>query len=198
MQTFFLICTGIGGTLVVLQFLSEAMGFFSDVEMDTADVDDGGGGMGGDGHDGHVGHGNVFFGLLTFRAVCAAVTFFGLGGLTAGYYGSEPIGQFPVALGAGAAALYLVAAIMRLLYRLRADGTVRIQHAVGVLGTVYLRIPAMRQGPGKVTLTLQNRTVELEALTAGGELPTGTPIRIVTVLGPNTVEVVHANAEIAT
>ena len=58
------------------------------------------------------------------------------------------------------------------------------RHAVGQTGTVYLRVPGKGAGPGKVTLNLQNRTVELEAFTAADELPTGTPIRVVAVLGP--------------
>jgi hypothetical protein len=72
---------------------------------------------------------------------------------------------------------------------------VRINHAIGRTGTVYLRVPANKTGPGKVTLNLQKRTVELEAFTAASELPTGTPVRVVAVLGPSSVEVTHATSE---
>jgi len=83
---------------------------------------------------------------------------------------------------------------MKMMYRLKADGTVRVADSVGATGTVYLRVPANRSGPGKVTLNLQNRTVELEAYTAGEELPTGTPIRVVAVLSSSSVEVAHVHA----
>jgi hypothetical protein len=194
MDTFFLVCAGVGGTLVLLQFLAGAFGFGGD--HGDAGHHDFGSGHDADGHEGHDGgDGNWFLGLLTFRAVSAAVAFFGLGGLTAAYYDLPTSAQLATATLAGFAALYLVATLMRSLYRLRADGTVRIKNAVGQTGTVYLRVPAQKAGPGKVTLNLQNRTVELEAFTAAGELPTGTPVRVVAVLGPGSVEVTHATSE---
>lgn len=190
MYTFFLICAGVGGTLIVLQLLAGAFG----IGGDHADADHGH--FGGDhgGHDADHGDGNWFLGLLTFRAVCAAVTFFGLGGLVATYYDLSTAAQLGSALVAGFLALYSVASLMKALYKLRADGTVRINHAVGQTGTVYLRVPGQNSGPGKVTVNLQNRTVELEAYTSADELPTGTPVRVVAVRGPSSVEVTHAHA----
>jgi hypothetical protein len=186
MYTFFLVCAGIGGTLVLLQFLAGAFGFGGEHgDADHGDTD----------HDVDHGDGNVFLGFLTLRAICAAVAFFGLGGLIAIYYDLHTTAQLGCAFASGFGALYLVATLMKMLYKLRADGTVRIDHAIGHTGTVYLRVPANRAGPGKVTLSLQNRTVELEAFTAAAELPTGTPIRVVNVLGPNSVEVVHVTSE---
>jgi membrane protein implicated in regulation of membrane protease activity len=192
METFFLVSAGVGGTLVLLQFLAGALGFGGD--HGDAGHHDFGTDHGHDGHD-HGSEGNWFLGLLTLRAICAAIAFFGLGGLIAGYYGMPRSAQLASAAAAGFAALYLVASLMKMLYRLKADGTVRVQQAVGRTGTVYLRVPAEKSGPGKVTLNLQNRTVELEAFTAAGELPTGTPVRVVAVLGPSSVEVTHATSE---
>jgi len=184
MYTFYLICAGLGGALVLLQFLAGVFGLGGD----DADTD----------HDHSLGDHdqgeNSFLGLLTFRAVCAAIAFFGLGGLTAAYYQLETPAQLGSAFGAGFIALYLVATLMKMMYRLKADGTVRVADSVGATGTVYLRVPANRSGPGKVTLNLQNRTVELEAYTAGEELPTGTPIRVVAVLSSSSVEVAHVHA----
>jgi membrane protein implicated in regulation of membrane protease activity len=191
MYTFFLVCAGVGGTLVLLQFLAGAFGMGGDHgDADHPDLD-----ADHDADAGDHGDGNWFLGLLTFRAICAAVAFFGLGGLTAAYYRLEPPAQLGTAALCGFAALYLVATLMKMLYRLRADGTVRLSQAVGRTGTVYLRVPAQNSGPGKVTLSLQNRTVEVEAFTAANELPTGTPVRVVAVRGPSTVEVTHATSE---
>jgi hypothetical protein len=81
METLFLVCVGVGGTLVLLQLLAGALGIGGD------HADAGHHGFGGhDAGDHDHGDGNWFLGLLTFRSVCAAVAFFGLGGLTAGYY----------------------------------------------------------------------------------------------------------------
>lgn len=192
METFFLVSAGVGGTIVLLQFLAGALGIGGD-HADAGHHEFGS----GHSHDGYTNDsdGNWFLGLLTLRAVSAAIAFFGLGGLTAGYYELPRSAQLACAAAAGFSALYLVATLMKLLYRLKADGTVRVQQSLGRTGTVYLRVPAAKSGPGKVTLSLQNRTVELEAFTAAGELPTGTPVRVIAVLGPSSVEVTHATSE---
>jgi membrane protein implicated in regulation of membrane protease activity len=192
MYTFFLVCAGAGGTLILLQFLAGALGLGGDHA--DAGHHEFGADHAHDGHD-HGSEGNWFLGLLTFRSLAAAVAFFGLGGLTAAYYDLPNSAQLAAAALSGFAALYLVATLMKALYRLRADGTVKLSQAVGRTGTVYLRVPAEKRGPGKVTLNLQNRTVELEAFTAAHELPTGTPVRVVAVLGPSSVEVTHATSE---
>lgn len=182
MDTVFLVCAILGATLLACEIVAGMLGFGHDHDMDTggdADADHG---------DGH-GHGNSLFGMLTVRTVTAAVLFFGLGGLTARYYGLEETSAFGLALGAGALALYLVATAMRGLKGLKSDGTARIDRAVGTTGTVYLRVPGARGGSGKVHLMLQNRTVECLAVTAGDELPTGRPIKVVAVVNSDTVEV---------
>ena len=74
-------------------------------------------------------------------------------------------------MAAGAAAMAAVYWMMRGPVELRADGTVRIQRALGQHGNVYLRIPANRSGSGKIQFNLQNRTMEYLAVTAGPELP---------------------------
>jgi hypothetical protein len=184
METAFLVCAITGGTVLTLQTLAGLLGFGADHDLD-ADTDADAHFDAGHGAD----HGNGFLGLLTVRTVTAALLFFGLGGLTALYYGMTEPAAFALAFAAGAAALYAVATIMKSLARLQADGTVRVERAVGCAGTVYLRIPGANAGPGKVHLTLQNRTVEYQAVTPGTELPTGTPVKVVAVVGPDTVEV---------
>ena len=84
----------------------------------------------------------------------------------------------------------MVAFVMRSLHRLRADGTARIDRSVGKNGTVYLPIPGGNAGTGKVTLNVQNRTVEYQAVTPDQTLPTGAHVVVTAVVGPNTVEVV--------
>ena len=127
--------------------------------------------------------------MLTFRALASALTLFGLVGLATQDFLDSPRSLF-AALGAGAATLYLVGFLMRSLHRLRADGTVRLDRSVGQNGTVYLAIPGQKAGAGKVTLNLQNRTVECQAITPHEALPTGAPIVVTAVVSPNTVEVV--------
>lgn len=193
MELFFLGTAVAGGTLLLCQFLLGLLG-----------LGDHGGADHGDGHfDAHhdASHGDHdssqawFFGMLSLRAIAAALTFFGLAGLAAHYAALEPGFCVLIALGAGFLSMYTVARMMGLLSRLKADGSVHMERAVGLVGTVYLRIPGNRAGAGKVTLVVQNRTVEWQAVTGAAEIPTGARVQVVALAGPDTVEVIPAHSE---
>ena len=198
METVFLLCAIVGGTLLICQFALGLLGFGHhdvgghDIHVE-APHDVGHDADHGHDHDADHDHGHSWFvGVLTFRAVVAALTFFGLAGMAATERGLEPLPSLGVALAAGAGALALVAFLMRSMARLRAEGNVRIDRAVGQTGTVYLSIPGHKAGAGKVHLKLQNRIVEYQAITALDELPTGSLVVVVSVAGPGTVEVAAA------
>ena len=191
----YLPCAIAGGTLLVCQFLLGLLGLgdHHDAPGDH-DVHDAGGHDAHGGHDDHDTHNSWLVGVLTFRSLVAALTFFGLAGLAATVnFNQEPPLSLAIALAAAVGALFGVAYLMRSLHRLKADGTVRIERAVGQNGTVYLTIPAQKAGVGKVTLSLQNRTVEYQAVTPHQQLATGSKIVVTAVLGPDTVEVVPAS-----
>jgi hypothetical protein len=181
MTTFFVVCAALGGGVLVVQLLLSLLGV----------VDAGGHVDVADGHDGGGVHtASEGLDLMSVRALSAGVAFFGLGGL-AGM--ATPFGLFaaiPLALIAGTAAMFGTAVAMRWMLGFDDDGTVSIHGAVGATGTVYLTIPGERKGSGKVMLTLQNRTVEYQAVTSDASLLTGAPIMVVDVVGPDTVHVV--------
>ena len=181
MTTFFVVCAALGGGVLVVQLLLGLLGV----------IDAGGEAEVGDGHDHASIHGaSEGLDLLSVRALSAGVAFFGVGGLTGL---ATPLGLFaaiPLALIAGVTAMVGTAVAMRWMLRFEDDGTVLIHGAVGATGTVYLAIPGDRQGSGKVTLTLQNRIVEYQAVTSAAPLPTGAAIMVVDVVGPDTVDVV--------
>jgi hypothetical protein len=172
MGTLFLVCAILGGTLLVLQLVLGLVGM--------------------DGGHGELGDGGEALNLLSARSLSAAIAFFGIGGLTAASLGAFPLLAALVGLATGSSAAVGTAALMRGLTRLEHDGTVHLEQALGEPGTVYLRIPGQRAGTGKVLLTVQNRTVECQAVTSLDELPTGAAIIVVDVLGPDTVEVAPA------
>ena len=189
MATFFIVCAAAGGTLLLCQVLMGLLGL-------GGHHDFGGGHDVGAEHDlGHheVGHEHEdswYVGLLTFRTLAAAITFFGLGGwLATTREGLSAPLQLAIALAAGGGAMFLVAWLMRSLARLQAEGTVRIERSIGTTGTVYLPVPAQKAGVGKVHLTLQHRTVEYQAVTAREQLPTGAKVVVVGVVSADTVEV---------
>jgi hypothetical protein len=205
----YLVCFLIGATLLVGQFLLGLLGLGHDHDLgghdfhgpdahdfhgdahDAHDAQDT-----HDGHDHHASHDAYvawFASVLTFRTLVAALAFFGVAGLAANAQSEESTARnLAVAVAAGLGAMLLVAYLMKALYRLRSDGTARIDHAVGQNGTVYLTIPGQKGGLGKVHVNVQNRTMEYQALTPHAELPTGAKVVVVGIVNSDTVEVAPA------
>lgn len=80
------------------------------------------------------------------------------------------------------AGLAMMAAMAYLFYgmsRLVQDGTLKMERAIGRTGSVYMRIPAQRNGMGKVQITVQGSLRELDALTDhSSDITTGTMVRV--------------------
>jgi hypothetical protein len=183
MQTFFLMCALLGGGILVVQLLLGVLG----IVHDGIDAPNAGGGD----HDAHAGHdASEGLNLLSVRALSAGLGFFGVGGMAGLATGLGLLAALPLGIVLGLAAMIGTALVTRWMLRLEDDGSVLIDGAVGATGTVYLAIPGDRKGAGKVLLTLQNRTVEYQAVTSQAALPTGAPILVVDVVGPDTVDVV--------
>lgn len=177
MLTVYLACAVVGGVILILQLILTVTGLLG--EADDLDLSEGEAG-----HDS-----SMFFQVLSFRSLITAVTFFGLGGGLAQSAGLPDILTFFFATGLAVVAMVGVAWIFNLLMKLREEGNVRIEYTLGAPATVYLTIPGQRHGAGKVTVSVQNRSMEYNAVTAGDALPTGTAVKIVNVLDETTVEV---------
>jgi hypothetical protein len=177
MQTFFLMCALLGGGILLVQLILGVLGIaHHDVDLH---------------HDAHAGHdASEGLNLLSVRALSAGLGFFGVGGMAGLATGLGLRAALPLGMVLGLAAMIGTAMVTRWMLRLEDDGSVLIDGAVGATGTVYLAIPGDRKGAGKVLLTLQNRTVEYQAVTSQDALPTGAPILVVDVVGPDTVDVV--------
>ncbi len=169
MYTLYMWSALIGGGLLVLQLLLTLLGGDSDVDGE-ADV-------GADGAG------------LSFRTAVAFLTFFGLGGMIGLNAGLSPAFSLALACLAGAVAFWLVGLAMYQVSRLRSEGNVDINNAVGVEAKVYLKIPAERGGEGRVTVPIQGRTMQYRAITGGAELQTGALCRVVAVHAGSTLEV---------
>jgi hypothetical protein len=150
-------------------------------------------------HSGHAPaadthHGSTWlFGVISFRTMVAAITFFGIAGMAAETAEAPMHVTLAVALAAGAGAMFGVYFLMQWLYGLRTEGTVRISGAVGKTGTVYVPVPARKSGAGKIQINLQNRTMEYLALTSGDKLPTGAKVVVTEVVASDTLEVQAAS-----
>ncbi|MBL8827215.1 MAG: NfeD family protein [Planctomycetaceae bacterium] len=194
MAMLFGICAIVGTTVLVCQFVLSIMGFAGEsFDGDTVDVAHDAAGdhslSTDDGH--HSDHGSSwFFGVISLKTMTAAIAFFGLTGLALESMEMPVRSTLGGAILAGVGAMYLVHWMMRSMAMLRADGTVRIREAVGVVGTVYLPIPGRNSGLGKVTLNLQSQSIELQARTTEDTLATGTRVVVTRVIDTDLVEVV--------
>ncbi len=178
-------CAIIGGTLVGIQLVLQLLGIGGDHDVDShhGDVH---------GEAGTEGHGNLFFGILSLKALSAFAGVFGLVGLITIDRGLGSVGRVGTSAGAGLASMFVVAWIMRGLSRLQASGTINVRNAVGAAGTVYLRVPGARAGRGKVTVEVQGRSMEFPAITDGDTIETGTPVTVEAVEGDDLLKVARS------
>ena len=208
MENLFTYCAVIGGVLFVGQMVLMLIGIGGehadfdiggiDIDIDI-DVPDGDMEYDGGGHFDVLGHNDsLFVGILTVKSLIAAVTVFGFAGKWALDKGFSEVYTALIATVAGGAILYLVGWVFKELYKIRTDGTVKIQNTIGCSGEVYLPVPSGKESVGKVTISVAGRTMEYTAMTAGKELPSGTPITVVAVLGPDMVEVEGVNETVET
>lgn len=174
-------CAAAGGCVLVIQSLLLVFGLGDghDADHDIHPEDS------GPGHaDTHEGSGS--FQLFSVRSIVAFLTFFGLGG----WWGcGRDWNAWIVALfaaGCGASIGLVVAWVLSMQRRLNTQGNLRPEQAVGSVARVYLRIPARRASPGKITVALQGRTAEFLALTDGEELASGQQVRVLALVGPDT------------
>jgi membrane protein implicated in regulation of membrane protease activity len=143
--------------------------------------------------DADAGAGSSGLALFSLRGILA---FFAVGGwagiAVAGLIDSAFLAVV-CAFIAGAVALYAVALLFKYTARLQSAGNLNLRNAVGKTATVYITIPASRNGAGKVHIVFQERYSELSAVTdEETPLRTGTLVEIVGVADENTLLVAQA------
>ena len=190
MATLFLICAVAGGTLFVCQFVMLLLGFGGHHDIHFDHSLDANAGAGGHGHDVHMDGPSLIWSLLSFRPIVTGTAIFGFAGLGAMQANlAQPLPPI-VAVASGFAGALMVAWMLRVLIRMQGEGTEDIRLAKGATGTVYISIPGANAGAGKVQLELQNRTIEVQAVTPTSALESGTKVVVVDVVNPETVEVI--------
>ncbi|MEI6950823.1 hypothetical protein V9K67_26815 [Paraflavisolibacter sp. H34] len=175
LQGFEQVLWGIALLFSFLFLVQTTLSFFVDAAHDhnsLGDTDTGGGE--GDGH------GFQFFSpanLITF------FTLFGWAGLAA-YHSGLSTG-WVIAIGAisGYFMVVLLYFLLKWIVQLRQSGTLQMGNALSQVGETYLRIPAGRQGTGKIHIQVQGRLSELDAMTDDSEdIATGKPVKVTGIL----------------
>ena len=190
MSSFFVFLAVVGGTIGVLQVIGSVLG------LGGQDAPDPHGEHGIDGNHPGAAHATALdaFHFRSPRAIAAGVGFTGLGGLLALRQFSDLV-ALTLALLLGLGIYLFVAFVMRGFSRMEADGSVNLDHAIGLDAIVSLPVSSARATPGKVRLVVGGRQVEWPAVQTEGApadslLPAGTRVQIVDVMDGTVLTVV--------
>ncbi len=142
-----------------------------DVDVDTDGVDISEAASGDDGLT-----------LFTVRGIVAMFSVGGWAGVVFVDLGLNPALAILLAVICGVAALFGIAYLMKAVLKLQSNGNIQLGYAIGKTGEVYIPIPPKGEGRGKITINVQDRLIEIDAI-SGGEnaFKTGEAVRVVSV-----------------
>ncbi|WP_324823007.1 NfeD-like protein [Sinanaerobacter sp. ZZT-01] len=191
-----LYCIAIPATLImVIQTILSLVGGFeggAGVDFsDTSGIDFNGGSDIGDLSDASDLGGDDFLGdggnpadfsimsMFTLQGIVTFLTVMGWTSIVAIGAGTPAAISIIVGVALGFVSMFAVAKLIHISGKLTENGTLNLNNAIGENGKVYIPIPAESTGEGKVTLYLQGRYAECDAITFEKEqIATGTMVRI--------------------
>lgn len=186
-----MVCIAAPATLIILvQMIFLLIGFGGDESMDAIDAD------GADSFDVVNDESFLSLGGIKIFSLRGALAFLSVGGWLAMAldYTLDTWLAGIIGLFGGALTAFLIALAFHYALKMQRSGNINYKKAVGHVGTVYMRIPAKRTGFGKINLTLQERYVEISAITDDGEtINTGLPVKITGLEDSSTVIVERYN-----
>ncbi|MCL2426562.1 MAG: hypothetical protein FWD05_09530 [Oscillospiraceae bacterium] len=151
---------------LILMIIGIGFGSDSDTDVDADDVD------AETDYDAaeasNCGNASIFR-IFTIRGIVAFFALGGWAGLAALAAGLHPFWAIQISLFAGVCALLLAAIVIRLALKMQTSGNISLKNAISKEAEVYMRIPSKRSDRGKVTMLLQERFVELDAVTDNDE-----------------------------
>ena len=130
------------------------------------------------------------FTVFSVRSIIAFLTFFSWAGVIVLNDGGSVSKAVLSGLFAGSIALFIVSYMIWQFAKLTYSGTLRLSDTIEQRGEVYIPIPEGRNGAGKVNLVVDGALKELNAVTEGKSLPTGTKIKVLEVLEKNILLVI--------
>ena len=168
-EQFFWSITLVASAIFLLQAIMTLVGMDADYDFDFVDGDtmDAGGAMS----------------LFSIRSIVNFFLGFGWGGVTMIGKTDSTFLIYLVAILAGCLFAYCYLYMRRKLKGLESNGMLNLSECVGMKGNTYLRIPGNRKGKGKIQISVNGSIHEFDAVTDGSEIPTGSNIRIVAIVG---------------
>lgn len=172
--------------IVILQLIMILFGFSTDDSLDSSpDLDSSDFSVDPFNDESIFNLGNLK--IISFRGIIAFLSVGGWVAMAMSYSTNNIIATIVGAV-AGIAIALLIAITMKYAMKLQTSGNINYANAIGKNATVYIRIPAKRSSKGKVTLTLQERFVEVDAVSDEDErIDTGSMVKITALENENTV-----------
>ena len=121
---------------------------------------------------------NVFK-VLSIRNIITFFTIFGWAGITFYNAGTGKITTVIASIFLALVVTIIISMLFFSILRLTESGNVNLEDAVGNIGEVYVPIPDNQSGIGKVHVTFNGVFREIDAVTPGEALPTGTKVLII-------------------
>lgn len=119
-------------------------------------------------------------GVFSTRAIIAFILGFGWGGYLTVVNGAGIGLGITVGLLVGLLMFALVALLMKFIYSLKSDGSLKYETLVGMRGTVYVTIPPHGEPGGQVQVSHPGELITMPAVQEGDTpLPAQTPIEVV-------------------
>ncbi len=132
--------------------------------------------------------------LFSLRGLMAMGAVGGWSGLVMHEAGINLVVTVLLACAFGFLALEGIAHFMKLSAQLQSSGNIDLGYAIGKVGTVYIPVPPAMSGSGKINITLQERFIEVDAVTtAERKLTTGESVRIISINETGMLLVVPVN-----
>lgn len=133
------------------------------------------------------------FQFFTLKNLTAFFTIFGWSGIACLDAGLGNIAAVIVAVLSGLIMMTIMASIFYFMSKLVETGNLDVKNAIGKTGNVYIPIPALRAGQGKVQIKVQSALRELDAVCDEPEsIKTGLLVVVVEVLDNNVLVVKKA------
>ena len=93
-----------------------------------------------------------------------------------------------IAILAGGSLMAIILLMFRTIYSMRSDGTMRINDALGAIGTIYITVPPRKSAGGQVIVNFKGRQETLAALSAAEQpIPSGDKVKVVSIIDGRTV-----------
>lgn len=157
--------------LFLIQIVITFIGLETDLDVDLHDVDHG-------------------FSIFSIRGIIAFGLFFGWGGVLALQFEWQPPQVLMLAFLSGFVAMVAIAYIFAQILKLQESGTVDLSGAVMRRGEVYLPIPAGGKEKGKISISIEGKLMEFDAVSNENEaIQTGSKVQVLEIMEDNVFKV---------